>query len=330
MLMKKTLLFLSFVGLAISANSEEITYNFFDPEDCDEYGWLWLDSQEKIDKYVGSLSSDKKIKLVNAQYEKENPDFPGEYITPESYTDPELKGYNQLGEEGGEGSVTGGIVLPEAKYNEEDDYWPTDGGGILIAMPDCAIFDLYISQSQPSVYTEIYVARMETNDPGDCSYVYDDDEYYNWSTGEYEGGPVITDYAGPYLNMQAYEYDYDYGEGSPDIYSIYGSKGNPRTAYIANYTYDPVCPMYIQGLRIRTFTSVSADTEGAGVNALEQDSQNVVVKDGLVTVAKAALIEVYSPSGAKVASEYGTSLDCSGLKGIYLVKVGNKTVKAVF
>ncbi|MCH5233908.1 MAG: hypothetical protein J1E16_01325 [Muribaculaceae bacterium] len=325
--MKKSLLFMAFVGFAISANAQDATYNFFDPADCDEDGWLWLDTQEKIDKYVGALDSDKKIKLVNAQYELQDPNFPDEYYTPESYADPELKGYNQLGEEGGEGSVTGGIVLPAAKYDPDEDWYPTDGGGILVAMPDCAVFELYISQSMPEVMTEIYMAKKETNDPGDCQYLWDDD-YSFWDDSL---GPVIKDYAGFYHDMQDIQLDYNMGDGEPDIWTLYGTKGEARTAYIANYSYteeatDNTCPMYIQGIHILTYT----DAAGAGVKALQAENVKINIKGGVITLQNAAQISVYTPSGAKVAAAYGSSLDCSSLKGIYLVRVGNKTVKAVF
>lgn len=327
--MKKSLLFLTFAaGMAFCANAQDVTYNFFDPADCDADGWLWLDTQEKIDKYVGE---GKKIKLVHAPYEVQDPDFPDDYITPESYADPNLKGYNQLGEEGGEGSVTGGIYLPAAFY-DPDDWWPTRGGGILVSMPDCAVFELYISQSFPEVITEMYMAKEETDNPADCAYFWDDD----YSFMDETMGPVIKDYAGFYLNIQDIQTDYSMGDGEPDIWSLYGEKGEARTAYIANYSYieedtDNTCPMYIQGIHIRTYTSVSADTVGeAGVESIAQDSLKVSVKGGVVQLSSPAQIAVYSPSGAKVAGGYGSSLDCSALKGIYFVKAGNKTVKAVF
>ncbi|MCH5241939.1 MAG: hypothetical protein J1F67_05900 [Muribaculaceae bacterium] len=325
--MKKSLLFMAFAGLALGANAQDATYNFFDPADCDADGWLWLDSQEKIDKYVGGLDSDKKIKLVHAQYEFQDPNFPDDYYTPESYADPDLKGYNQLGEEGGEGSVTGGIVLPAAQYDPEEDWWPTDGGGILVAMPDCAVFELYISQSMPEVMTEIYMAKKETNDPGDCEYLWDDD-YSFWDDSL---GPVIKDYAGFYHDMQDIQLDYNMGDGEPDIWSLYGAKGEQRTAYIANYTYteeatDNTCPMYIQGIHILTYTEASQ----AGVKSLQAENVKINIKGGVISLPNAAQISVYTPSGVKVASTYDSSLDCTSLKGIYFVRVGNKTVKAVF
>ena len=102
--MKKFLLSIAAASFALGVYADDVTYNFFDPEDCDEQGWLWLDTQEKIDKYVGN---GKKIQLIQAQYEVEDPEFPGEYLIPVGSASPDFKGYNQLGEEGGEGSITG-------------------------------------------------------------------------------------------------------------------------------------------------------------------------------------------------------------------------------
>ncbi|MCH5217743.1 MAG: hypothetical protein J1F07_04210 [Muribaculaceae bacterium] len=257
--MKKSLLLFAAASLALGAYAaDEPTYNFFNPKDCDADGWLWLDSQAKLDKYVGK---GKKIQLVAAQYEVEDPEFPGEYTYPQCEVSPDFKGYNQLGEEGGEGSVTGGIMLPAASYDPEEDWWATDGGGILVAMPDCAVFEVYVSQKYPDVKFEIYAAKEETDDYTQCDYVWDDDPDI-W-TGE--GGPVITDYAGPYLNIQDLKYDLNMGEGEPDYLTIYGAKGEPRTAYIANYTNseDPeqnTCLQYIHGIRVLTYTNtVPAD-----------------------------------------------------------------------
>lgn len=321
--MKKFLLSIAVLGLAMQAGAEEAYYNFFDPEDCDAEGWLWLDTQEKIEKYVGV---GKKIQLVEAQYEVEDPEYPGEYYTPQCSVSPDFKGYNQLGEEGGEGSVTGGILLPAASYDPEEDWYATDGGGFLIAMPDCKLFEVYASQSLPELKFEFYVAREETDDYTACEYLWDDDP--DWWTGE--GGPVITEYCGPYLNIQDIELDYDMGEGNPDIYSIYGPKGEARTAYIANYTNDEVpnstCPIYIHGLRIFTFTQASNDTY---VGAIAAENVKLNVNGKVVSLSAPAEINVYDLCGDKVASAYGTSLDCSALNGVYVVKAAGQVVKVV-
>lgn len=303
--MKKFLLSCALASLTLGAYADQV-YNFFDPEDCDEAGWLWLDTQEKIDKYVGK---DKKIKLVQAMYEEEDPEFPGEYFTPECSVSPDFEGYNQLGEAGGEGSVTGGIFLPPASYDPEEDYFATDGGGFLIEMPDCALFEVYASQPFPELKFEFYAAKAETDDYTACDYLWDDDPYYDWSTEQMEGGPVITQYAGPYLNIQEIVLDYEMGEGSEDdTLSIYGAKGQPRTAYIANYTYtkgelNSTCPIYVHGFHILTYTSVSSDETAVGIVAAEN-----------------AAPVYFNLQGIKVANPD---------HGIFIVKEGNKTRKVV-
>ena len=325
--MKKSLLFLTFAaGMAFCANAQDVTYNYFDPADCDADGWLWLDTQEKIDKYVGE---GKKIQLVPAEYEIDDPDFPGEYIPVESSADPSIKGYNTEGVEGGEGSKTGGLILPPTIWG---DYWDDMGGGFIVAMPDCAVFDVYMSQSTPNIYTELDGAISETYDTGDFKFIW----YYGYDYFEQEYIPLSENYvATDDLTNPEYTYTYEGSslegtEGQDFVYQIAGEKGcGGRSALYINYGQDS--DLIIHGLRIRTYTSVSADTVGeAGVESIAQDSLKVSVKGGVVQLSSPAQIAVYSPSGAKVAGGYGSSLDCSALKGIYFVKAGNKTVKAVF
>lgn len=320
--MKKFLLSIAAVGMAMCAYADVPTYNFFDPADCDADGWLWLDSQEKIDKYVGV---GKKIILVPAQYQLEDPEFPGEYYVPESFADPAILGYNTEGVQGGEGSKTGGIILPGAKYDEEEDYFPTEGGGILVAMPDCALFELYISQPASDIYTAIYAAKFETSDYSECTYVWDDEPYYDWGAGEYLGGPVSTNHVWWGLNLQDIKKDLNLGEGEPDWLSYYGAKGEPRTALFYNYDYDTMSDMYIQGLHILTYTDVS----DANVEGVAADDLNVSFDGKCVKATVPVEISVYDLCGAKVAGTNGTSLDCSALNGVYLVKAGNKALKVV-
>ncbi|MBD5264647.1 MAG: hypothetical protein HDS48_03845 [Bacteroides sp.] len=130
--MKKGLLTLAAIAAFTAANAQT-TYNYFDPKDCDAEGWLWFDTQEKIDKYVG-YTDDKKIILSGAQYE----DAEGQYA--DCVTDPTIKGYNAAGEQGGEGSWTGAIITPHAKS-----YGSQNGGGIILSLPDLAEFSVAMS-----------------------------------------------------------------------------------------------------------------------------------------------------------------------------------------
>lgn len=317
--MKKSLLtsMLAVAALSMYADDPE-TFNFFDPADCDSEGWLWLDTPEKIAKYVGS---DKKIRLINSSLEIEDPEFPGEYLSPETVADASAKGYNDKGEEGGEGSKTGGIILPEA---DEHGIFGSPGGGFLIQLPDCAQFDLYMSQKLPGVYTWICAARgyVDTLDPNG-NYVWNEDDT-SWDS-EAEVGPLkgVT-YAGYDMNIQYIKYDLSLGDGT-DYLQIYGPKGEKRTAGFYNFS---LCPMLVQGIRIYTYTDVSLD-QNAAVDAIVAGVELKI--NGKTVVASSPVdINVYNAEGVKVAATYGTSLDCSALKGFYIVKAGNRSVKAVF
>lgn len=314
--MKKSLLTGLLALAAITVNAQdEVTYNFFDPADCDAEGWLWLDTPEKIAKYVGE---DKKIKLVGAQYEIEDPDFPGSMIFPETVADATVEGYNTQGVKGGEGAKIGGIICPAAV---EDWFSNLNGGGILVQMPDCASFDLYLSQECPNAMLDLEGAWSIT-DPAGCKFIHaNGPAFFDWEEDDY----ATTEYAGYVYNLQDYTYDWTNLENQDpalETFSIFGEKGNPRTAYVANYSTE--CPTIIQGIRIKTFTDVSMDD--AAVEGIIADA-DITVNGKVISLSAPAEISVYNAAGVKVAGVYGTSLDCSGLNGLYIVKAGNKAVK---
>ncbi len=58
--MKKVLLTLAALTAVSIANAQQ-TYNYFDPADCDADGWLWFDTQEKLEKYCGFENEGKKL-----------------------------------------------------------------------------------------------------------------------------------------------------------------------------------------------------------------------------------------------------------------------------
>lgn len=297
---------------ALSVYADEPTYNFFDPADCDEEGWLWLDTPEKIAKYVGA---DKKIQLINSSLEIEDPEFPGEYLTPETIADANVKGYNGEGVEGGEGSKTGGIILPQA---DGHGFFGSPGGGFMVQMPDCAQFDVYMSQKLPDIFTWIAGGEgyIDPNPIG--NYIWNDDEV-SWDEENGVIGALPTKYVAYDMNIQDLEYDANF-DGTY-MRTIYGPKGEPRTGALYNFS---LCPMLIQGLRIKTFTDVSlAETSVEGVAA----DAEITINGKVVSLSAPAEISVYTPAGAKVAGVYGTSLDCSALNGLYIVKAGNKAVK---
>ena len=92
-----------FLGLACTIGVQAQEYNLFYDVDAD--GWLWFDSQEKIDKYVGLCNeADNKIdpngKIIQMVPADIAPDYPP------TYADPFWEGAGEGGEIGAEGFRT--------------------------------------------------------------------------------------------------------------------------------------------------------------------------------------------------------------------------------
>ena len=114
-------------------------YNMFNPSDCDAEGWLWFNSQAKVDKYVGLIDEDEDVvntegALIQMVYSNVKPDFPPTTV------DADIMGYGTDGELGTEGALKGAIILPPSSrvmnYN---------GGAVLVRMPSCSSFAVCVS-----------------------------------------------------------------------------------------------------------------------------------------------------------------------------------------
>ena len=135
--MRKILM--AFLSVLATANVQAQEYNMFAASDVDEDGWLWFDTQEKVDKYVGACNEDDyKVdpngKLVQMVYADQNPTYPATTV------DPTIIGFGADGEVGAEGFKTGAIVLPAASGVQQ-----TNGGGFAILMPSCSTFSINLS-----------------------------------------------------------------------------------------------------------------------------------------------------------------------------------------
>lgn len=123
-------------------------YNMFNPTDCDAEGWLWLNTQTKVDKYVGLIDEDEEAvntegALIQMAYSNVKPDFPPTTV------DADIMGYGTDGELGTEGALKGAIILPPSSkimnYN---------GGGVLVRLPSCSSFAVCVS-SPDKVYMQL-------------------------------------------------------------------------------------------------------------------------------------------------------------------------------
>ena len=135
--MKKLYFMMALILCAMSATAQN--YNLFSASDIDKDGWLWFDTEAKVDKYVGICDEDnykadpngKKIQLV---YADQVPTYP------QTTVDPDAIGFGKGGELGTEGYKKGAIILPAASAAMQ-----TNGGGILIMMPSCSELSINVS-----------------------------------------------------------------------------------------------------------------------------------------------------------------------------------------
>lgn len=134
--MRKFILF-TILGLSAFSLAKAQEYNLFDAKDVDANGWIWFDSQEKIDKYVGE---GKLIELFDAMHG-------GADVTEASAT---LIGAGTDQLIGGAGHKVGGLNLSKASLNGA-----SNGGLLEMKLPSCVSFSLSMSSEggfRPGLY----------------------------------------------------------------------------------------------------------------------------------------------------------------------------------
>lgn len=299
--MKKTLLTLAAFAV-VGTLSAQTTYNFFDPADCDADGFLWFDTKEKLDKYVG-YPSRMLVKLVDADYQLPT-DYPGEYETPETKKDASYVGYGTDGVKGGTGSKKGAIMLPVAGEDFVGYAAPScHGGGILLHLPDCAKVDFYVSAEQENLNLGVHTAEgnVDNRDLGMYNLI---------KGGEYTPGFMGEDlpgvkYTGYFNDVEKLE-DSEYGApGNQRYFKIQSEQGVKRTIRLVNYMKNS--PLYIHGIRVLQYTdNGNPFTPGSGVAGIEADEN--------------APVEFFNMQGVKVSGDE---------PGLYIRRQGSKTTKIV-
>lgn len=135
--MRKLYLAWALLLSAIGVQAQE--YNLFPASVVDENGWLWFNSQEIVDQYVGVCNEDDyKVdpdgKIIQMVYADQLPAYPSCTV------DPEAIGFGKGGELGADGYKKGAIILPAASA-----VGLTNGGGIALCLPSCATFSINVS-----------------------------------------------------------------------------------------------------------------------------------------------------------------------------------------
>ena len=129
----------------------------FEASDLDEDGWIWFDTAEKIEKYIGVINEadylvDPDGKPIQLVYADIYPDYPA------SDASAEFVGAGTDGETGSEGSRTGGIMLQPASSAGS-----VNGGGFVVCMPSCHSYAICYS-SNSRVMTKLVATTNVKSD----------------------------------------------------------------------------------------------------------------------------------------------------------------------
>lgn len=266
--------------------------NLFDAADVDADGWIWFDTQAKIDKYIGLADNEnykydengKLIQLVSANF--------GEYIDSEASADFIGAGTDKVLE--GEGAKKGAIKLADASAAMS-----MDGGGFAVKMPSCTSFNIMLSSDG-----RVMCRMLGTTETGKLF-------------GDYT--VASAKYGSVFGNIAAGQFTW------ADIQSITAGVGatfkleseSTMYAYFQSLTKNSV---FIHGLKVLKSGGSSIE-ETANAAEFSFDGQ-------VVTLANEAQVSVYGLQGTTAKVATGTSVDLSDLtQGVYVVKAvaGNST-----
>lgn len=296
-----------FLGLACAMGVQAQEYNLF--YDVDEDGWLWFDSQEKIDKYVGLCDYEnyrvdpngKPIQLIYAD------DMTANY--PESTADPTFIGVGTDGEDfGTEGYLTGALILPGSSS-----LMATNGGGFVVCMPSCSTYSICLSSGY-SVQCRMLGTRDVT-----ASFT-----NVNTSTSNFGDG-FYTPFAVHSMFGTLCDPGIFYWTGIENLESGWSSnpdfiKGDqPVYAYFQNCRNQEV---YIHGIRVTTPTNSTLAVRDV---TAKQQQTHIFLEGERVVLNEPADISVYNASGLLMdAATHTDRMDLSSLPGgIYIVKAGD-------
>ena len=287
------------IACFVFISASQAQYNLFQDADVDVNGWIWFDTQAKIDKYIGQANNEdmqydpngKLVQLACADFD------PYE----DSTADPSLIGAGTDGELGGPDAKTGGIILAAAQAQGS-----TNGGSVIIKLPStCTSFNVFFSA---------------------------DSRMLGRFMGASDGSTLFRDYTAisvkslpPFAQIgSAGQKSWDNMEkldnGFDPPFSV--NSASPMHARIENCQ---KYPLYIHGMKILTSTPTSIGNTEVNSSVISFDGKTLSVNEP-------ADISVYTVAGSLAVSDYASSVNLSNLvKGIYVVKVkttsGQKTTK---
>ena len=295
--MKKSVtLALLFAGAFTSAAYAQ--GNLFTPADCDSNGWLWFDTQEKIDKYVGDMNSDKILKMVPTKYQEEvEPDiFENLYNT----VSPTIYGVGTDGNLPGEDPSTGAAVGTDAKQGAialapAKGHGQQNGGGILMHLPSCYYCEVFLSAETritPCLYAGL--GHKETIDLG-----------------------IVKGFAAPFLILsKAGQTTWKLHEQINENNGLTIKQEGDVTVYLINDN-SSKAELFVHGMKVQVYG------EGAGIAGTQADSDhiNIAQTGRFISLSREADVTVYNAGGKEVLSARAEALDLGALgTGLYIVQ----------
>jgi hypothetical protein len=162
----KKIFTLTVLALAAMAATAQTKQNMFPAADTDADGWLWFDTAEKIEKYVGIIDEtnykvDPNGKPIQLVYADIFPDYPP------SEASADIVGAGTDGETGSAGSRTGALMLQPSSASMS-----VNGGGFVVCMPSCSEYAICYS-SNSRVMTRLVATTNVNSLMSDCNAGYD-------------------------------------------------------------------------------------------------------------------------------------------------------------
>lgn len=271
--------------------------NLFTPADCDANGWLWFDTQAKIDKYVGDANSDKIIKMVPTKYQVEvEPDIFENLkntASPTVYgagTDGYLPGVDENGTAVGADAKQGAIVLAPALGAGQQ-----NGGGILMYLPSCYYCEVFLSAETrltPCLYAGL--GYKETIDLG-----------------------IVKGFAAPFFVLSsAGQTTWKLHEQTNENTGLTIKQNGEVTVYLINDN-SSKAELFIHGIKVQVYG------EGAGISGTASDAEgiNIAQTGRFISLSREADVNVYNAAGKVVLSTRAEALDLGALgTGLYIVQ----------
>ena len=271
--------------------------NLFTPADCDANGWLWFNTQAKIDKYVGDANSDKIIKMVPTKYQVEvEPDIFENLkntASPSVYgagTDGYLPGVDSTGATLGADAKQGAIVLAPASGAGQQ-----NGGGILMYLPSCYYCEVFLSAETrltPCLYAGL--GYKETIDLG-----------------------IVKGFAAPFFVLSsAGQTTWKLHEQTNENTGLTIKQNGEVSVYLINDN-SSKAELFIHGIKVQVYG------EGAGISGTASDAEgiNIAQTGRFISLSREADVNVYNAAGKVVLSTRAEALDLGVLgTGLYIVQ----------